>query len=322
MAVPFPDIDPYETLGVKSDDSPTVIKRAYYKLCLKYHPDKLSDEEQKLHKVTFEKIQFSYSILSDLSKRERYDKFGKLESFGDGDNADGDDFDWSEFFDEMKNSTQVEITQELIEKDKKEYQNSREEYEDLIDNFIFYKGDFIKLFEVIPHLEFTVEEEKRIFKIINECIENGDINLNDINQDEEITKKTNKNWKNYNKNRKLIIKSELKKLKDESKEAELLLEEIVNKQNKKNKSKGLKQIKMDNSEESLMQLIQNKNRDQKSSFDKLLAKYETNSGKDSDNKKKKNSKNNNSNKRSEYDIDDDEFEKLQKKLLNKKRKTK
>ncbi|GME88739.1 unnamed protein product [[Candida] boidinii] len=79
---------------------------------------------------------------------------------------------------------------------------------------------------------------------------------------------------------------------------------------------------MDNSEESLMQLIQNKNRDQKSSFDKLLAKYETNSGKDSDNKKKKNSKNNNSNKRSEYDIDDDEFEKLQKKLLNKKRKTK
>ncbi|OUM54143.1 hypothetical protein BVG19_g3495 [[Candida] boidinii] len=319
MAVPFPDIDPYETLGVKNDDSPTVIKRAYYKLCLKYHPDKLSEEEQELHKVTFEKIQFSYSILCDLSKRERYDKFGKLESFGDGDNAEGDDFDWSEFFDEMKNSTQVEITQELIEKDKKDYQNSKEEYDDLIDNYIFYKGDFIRLFEVIPHLEFTVEEEKRIFKIINECIENGDIDLSDISDNQEITKKTNENWKNYNKNRKLIIRSELKKLKDESKEAELLLEEIVNKQNKKNKSKGLKQIKMDSSEESLMQLIQNKNRDQKSSFDKLLAKYETGGDKYSDSKKKKNVKNNN--KRSEYDIGDDEFEKLQKKLLNKKRKT-
>ncbi|GME74800.1 unnamed protein product [[Candida] boidinii] len=219
----------------------------------------------------------------------------------------------------MKNSTQVEITQELIEKDKKDYQNSKEEYDDLIDNYIFYKGDFIRLFEVIPHLEFTVEEEKRIFKIINECIENGDIDLSDISDNQEITKKTNENWKNYNKNRKLIIRSELKKLKDESKEAELLLEEIVNKQNKKNKSKGLKQIKMDSSEESLMQLIQNKNRDQKSSFDKLLAKYETGGDKYSDSKKKKNVKNNN--KRSEYDIGDDEFEKLQKKLLNKKRKT-
>ncbi|GMF59919.1 unnamed protein product [[Candida] boidinii] len=76
---------------------------------------------------------------------------------------------------------------------------------------------------------------------------------------------------------------------------------------------------MDSSEESLMQLIQNKNRDQKSSFDKLLAKYETGGDKYSDSKKKKNVKNNN--KRSEYDIGDDEFEKLQKKLLNKKRKT-
>ncbi|AET37676.1 Mdj1p Ecym_1450 [Eremothecium cymbalariae DBVPG len=65
--------DPYETLGVSRDASTSQIKKAYYKLAKKYHPDINKDEgaEKKFHD-----LQNAYEILSDESKRSQYDQFG------------------------------------------------------------------------------------------------------------------------------------------------------------------------------------------------------------------------------------------------------
>ena len=49
------------------------IKKAYYGLAKKYHPDTNKDPSSK---DKFAEIQSSYEILSDPQKREQYDQFG------------------------------------------------------------------------------------------------------------------------------------------------------------------------------------------------------------------------------------------------------
>lgn len=65
--------DPYEVLGVSRDASARDIKKKYYQLAKKYHPDinKETDADKK-----FQNIQSSYEILSDESKRKQYDQMG------------------------------------------------------------------------------------------------------------------------------------------------------------------------------------------------------------------------------------------------------
>ncbi|ODV80217.1 DnaJ-domain-containing protein, partial [Suhomyces tanzawaensis NRRL Y-17324] len=65
--------DPYQTLGVDKGADQKDIKKAYYQLVKKFHPDvnKEKDAEKKFHK-----IQESYELLSDKEKRAQYDQFG------------------------------------------------------------------------------------------------------------------------------------------------------------------------------------------------------------------------------------------------------
>jgi len=64
------EIDLYNILGVSKTAKPTEIKKAYYKLALKEHPDKGGDKEK------FRKVKMAYEILSDEEKRQKYDFFG------------------------------------------------------------------------------------------------------------------------------------------------------------------------------------------------------------------------------------------------------
>ncbi|KAI0200051.1 hypothetical protein F4808DRAFT_430391 [Astrocystis sublimbata] len=65
--------DPYKTLGVGKTASPGEIKKAYYGLAKKYHPDTNKDPGTK---DKFGEIQSAYEILSDPKKKEQYDQFG------------------------------------------------------------------------------------------------------------------------------------------------------------------------------------------------------------------------------------------------------
>lgn len=65
--------DYYEILGVKRDADAASIKSAYRKLARKYHPDvnKTKEAEEK-----FKDINEAYEVLSDKTKRQRYDSLG------------------------------------------------------------------------------------------------------------------------------------------------------------------------------------------------------------------------------------------------------
>ncbi len=63
--------DYYETLGVNKNASKEEIKKAFYKLAHKYHPDKKEGNEAK-----FKEVNEAYQTLSDEGKRSKYDQFG------------------------------------------------------------------------------------------------------------------------------------------------------------------------------------------------------------------------------------------------------
>jgi molecular chaperone DnaJ len=66
--------DFYEVLGVSKNAAKDELKKAYRKQALKYHPDKNPDNKEAEEK--FKEAAEAYEILSDDSKRARYDQFG------------------------------------------------------------------------------------------------------------------------------------------------------------------------------------------------------------------------------------------------------
>jgi len=64
--------DYYKTLGVNKGASQEQIKKAYYKLAHKHHPDKKHGDGEK-----FKQINEAYQVLSNKDKREQYDRFGQ-----------------------------------------------------------------------------------------------------------------------------------------------------------------------------------------------------------------------------------------------------
>jgi curved DNA-binding protein len=68
------ETDYYKILGVNKTASENVIKKAYRKLAMKYHPDHTKGD--KSAEETFKKISEAYAVLSDKEKRKQYDTFG------------------------------------------------------------------------------------------------------------------------------------------------------------------------------------------------------------------------------------------------------
>ena len=78
--------DYYEILGVDKDATKEVLKKAYKKLALKYHPDRAQKDKKKEYEEKFKKISEAYATLNDDKKRKQYDSFGhdtSNQGFGD-----------------------------------------------------------------------------------------------------------------------------------------------------------------------------------------------------------------------------------------------
>lgn len=84
--------DYYKILGVERNATPEKIKTAYRKLAMKYHPDHNQGSTSAEEK--FKEINEAYDVLSDKTKRARYDQLGEsYQSWQQGGGQPGN-FNW------------------------------------------------------------------------------------------------------------------------------------------------------------------------------------------------------------------------------------
>ncbi len=67
--------DYYTILGIDKDASESKIKKEYYKLAQKWHPDKNPNNKEEAEEK-FKEITEAYGILSDPDKKSKYDNYG------------------------------------------------------------------------------------------------------------------------------------------------------------------------------------------------------------------------------------------------------
>lgn len=87
----------YDVLGVSKDATQDDIKKAFRKKAAEYHPDRNKDPKAP---EQFKKVNEAYQVLSDDTKRKRYDQFGAagFDPNSYGGQGGGFEFDFSDIF--------------------------------------------------------------------------------------------------------------------------------------------------------------------------------------------------------------------------------
>ncbi|TPX65601.1 hypothetical protein SpCBS45565_g05077 [Spizellomyces sp. 'palustris'] len=302
-------IDLYAEFNISRDASEEEVKKAYRKLALKYHPDKLSkasEEEKAAATAKFQEIAVWYKVLSDPVKRKRYDQTGEL---GESDDLFGDkgDATWDEYFRQLWDGL---VTKESIEEFAKTYKGSEEERQDILEAYQSSKGDIFYILDSVPLM--ALDELDRVREIVTVAISGEDV----------------KSYKKFTK----IDQKEISKRKRESdkeaREAEELWQEIKGKyedKEEKGTRRGLASIQ-DGGEDALRALIQQRGQGRMNALvQNLEAKYAkeaSTKGKKAGSKRKKGSKDDDGEENKDDitssaapELADEDFEAFQKKLF-------
>jgi curved DNA-binding protein len=92
--------DYYKILGVPRNADSKEIKRAYRKLALQYHPDR--NPGNKAAEEKFKEMNEAYQVLSDASKRARYDQLGESYSQWQQSGGAPGNFNWQDWFSQQQ----------------------------------------------------------------------------------------------------------------------------------------------------------------------------------------------------------------------------
>ncbi|KAI5809020.1 hypothetical protein DFH27DRAFT_589974 [Peziza echinospora] len=172
--IPTGDINPYTILGVPKTSTAAEIRSAYLKLALLHHPDKAAAHLRESAHATFQRIAFSYGILSDEAKRARYDSTGRTSMSGGAGGDDADEWvDWAKFYREQYSEP---ITVERIREFKAKYQGSEEERADVLSAYARCGGDLERMFQfVMCSEESEAADVARFVGIVEAAIEGGEV---------------------------------------------------------------------------------------------------------------------------------------------------
>ena len=167
----FGSKDLYQVLGVEKDASAGQIKKAYYKISLQVHPDRVRENGKEESTKKFQCLGAVYAVLSDQERRRIYNETGEVL-----DEIEDEDKEW-QFKDDMyfeeywKFLFRIpEVTQDEIEKFKDGYRESQEEIEDIKKAYIEAEGDMGHIIDSVMFA--TKKDADRFRKILNEMIKN------------------------------------------------------------------------------------------------------------------------------------------------------
>ncbi|XP_050343509.1 dnaJ homolog subfamily C member 9 [Nymphalis io] len=162
----FNTSDLYEVLQISENATDKEVKKAYHKLSLKVHPDRVNDDEKLDATEKFKVLGGVHAVLSDKNKRELYDA---TKSVDEEDYNVLKDKDWTVYWRLLFKK----ITDEDIKAYEKKYIGSDEEKNDLKNAYLAGKGD---MDYIVDQVQFArSEHEPRIRGILTEMIEQGDI---------------------------------------------------------------------------------------------------------------------------------------------------
>ncbi|XP_018402181.1 PREDICTED: dnaJ homolog subfamily C member 9 [Cyphomyrmex costatus] len=227
----------YDVLKIPKTANDKQVKKAYHKLSLLVHPDRVEENIKAEATEKFKVLGRIHSILSDSEKRKIYDESGQY----DEESEEVVMRNWADYWRSLFKA----ITVEDINNYEKNYKGSETEIKDLKRAYIDSKGDMDYILEAVPFT--NCDEEPRLHSIIQDLIERGEV--------PEYTTFTNENKRKQQRRRRKWAK--------EAAEAERL-EKMLKIENEENAS-------------DLALVIQNRNKaranQSESFFDSLIDKY-------------------------------------------------
>lgn len=156
----------YEAMGLSKTATPAEIRKAYFKLSLKVHPDRNPDDPDAT--ARFQSLQKIYAVLSDPDRRKLYDETG----ITDADDPDAYSEDRCESLRAFYKAAFKPVTGDAIDELKKTYQGSEEEEAEVLSRYTEFEGDMEKLFGHVLLSE-EAEDSARFSEMIERALEDG-----------------------------------------------------------------------------------------------------------------------------------------------------
>lgn len=158
--------DIYKLLEINKDSPEKDIKKAYYKLSLQVHPDRVKDDEKEVATEKFKILTKLHGLLTDKDKKNLYDEQGIIDDDGDADLSNSAWLEmWRQFF--------KPITTTDIDNYQKEYKGSEIEKTDIRKAYLNGKGCINYMMECVPFM--AVEDEPRIIELVKGWIAAEDV---------------------------------------------------------------------------------------------------------------------------------------------------
>lgn len=175
--------DLYEVLQVTRKATENELKKAYHKVSLRVHPDRVSEAEKQGATRKFQTLGKVYCILSDQDKRAVYDETGEV----DEENVIPEDRDWDQYWRLLFKKITVEDIKNFEDK----YKGSEEELSDLKQAYVDGQGSMDYILENV--LCATIDDEPRFVKIIEKWIRKDEVpRLDNFTKDSKRKKDSRK----------------------------------------------------------------------------------------------------------------------------------
>ncbi|XP_034408251.1 dnaJ homolog subfamily C member 9 [Cyclopterus lumpus] len=150
----------YELLAVNKEATETEIRRSYYKVSLKVHPDRAPEDPLATEK--FQVLGKLYAVLSDKEQRAVYDEQGLVDEESD---VLSQDRCWEDYWRLLFPKITV---QEILEFENK-YKGSEEERQDVIQLYVQHQGNMDAI--TASAMCCSQEDEPRLCSIIQAAIQ-------------------------------------------------------------------------------------------------------------------------------------------------------
>lgn len=167
----------YDALNIKSDANQEEIKKAYRRVSLKVHPDRVIDDLKEEATKKFQVLAKVHFVLSDTDRRKLYDDHGIIAN----EDSLESEADWANYWRILF----PKVTEKDINSFMDKYIGSKEEEDDLINIYNRFEGDLNKISET--HIGY---DEERTTSELHSLLEAGKIEPFNKFVNESTSKKT------------------------------------------------------------------------------------------------------------------------------------